>query len=162
MTRGRLSEIVSRLPERTRRPRAVELDEATADILPAAERADDRVLADESRRVAERTASVVRDVMDSCSLEDRTLVWLRFGSGMSIADISRMMRLPQRPLYRRLEGLLGRLRATLIAAGIDAAALGDVIGAASDEIDFGLQRGKWEALRQTESDEGAQEARERP
>jgi DNA-directed RNA polymerase specialized sigma24 family protein len=162
MTRARLSEIISRLPERTRRPRAVELDDATARILPAADRADERVVAEETRQVAERTAAVVRDVMEACSLEDRTLIWLRFGSAMSIADISRMMRLPQRPLYRRLEALLGRLRSALVETGIDAATLGEVIGTASDEIDFGFQRGKWDALRQTESDEGAQEARERP
>ena len=36
------------------------------------------------------------------------LIRFRFGSSMSIADISRILRLPQRPLYRRLEALLAR------------------------------------------------------
>jgi DNA-directed RNA polymerase specialized sigma24 family protein len=162
ITRARLAEIVARLPERTRRPRAVELDDAAAAVLPAAERADERIVAGETRRTAERAAAVVRDTLDAGSLEDRTLIWLRFGSAMSIADISRMMRLPQRPLYRRLEALLARLRSALLEAGIDAAALGEVIGAGPEEVDFGFQRGKWDALRQTETDEGAREAREQP
>ena len=47
---------------------------------------------------------------------------------MSIADISRMIRLPQRPLYRRIEALNQRLREALLAAGLHAASLMELIG----------------------------------
>jgi hypothetical protein len=68
---------------------------------------------------------------------------------MSIADIARMMRLPQRPLYRRIESLLGRLRAELTAAGIDAMSLWDALQKSDAELDFGLPERKNDATRQT-------------
>jgi RNA polymerase sigma factor for flagellar operon FliA len=162
ITKARLAELVAQLPQRSRRPRAVELGETTVELLPAAERADERVLSNEARLLAERTGETVRTAFRAFSLEERTLIWLRFVSAMSIADISRMMRLPQRPLYRRLEALLGRLRTALLAAGIDASALADVIGTAFGELDLGLNDGKFDGLWQTESDEGAREARDQP
>jgi hypothetical protein len=55
---------------------------------------------------------------------------------MSIADISRMMRLPQRPLYRRIEKVLMTLRRALVDAGIDATA---IPGLVSHEMNFGLE-----------------------
>jgi hypothetical protein len=51
-----------------------------------------------------------------------------------------MMRLPQRPLYRRLEHALARLRGALEHAGIDARAMPDLLaGALGEDSDFGLR-----------------------
>ena len=72
----------------------------------------------------------------------------RFGSGMSIADISRVLRLPQRPLYRRLESLIERLRAALQGAGLDSRDVTALIGEAH-EMDFGLGAGKSDSARQS-------------
>jgi len=67
------------------------------------------------------------------------LVRFRFGAELSIADTARMLGVPQRPLYRRIEVLLHQLRDALQRAGINAALAGDVISAAASEgIDFGL------------------------
>ena len=65
------------------------------------------------------------------------LLRFRFASSMTIADIARVMNVPQRPLYRRLEALLSRLKQQLAQAGLDAAALGEVIGRPAARIDFG-------------------------
>jgi RNA polymerase sigma factor for flagellar operon FliA len=160
LTRERVAEIVELLPERVRRPRAVELDDRVAEVLAAPEEADARVLADDAQRLAGRTADVVRATLAGFTDEDQTLIWLRFGSATSIADISRMMRLPQRPLYRRLESLLARLRAALMKAGVDASALEDVIGTPDGNLDFGLG-GKDARIGQTVGSEAAREARDR-
>ncbi|HYR27537.1 MAG TPA: sigma-70 family RNA polymerase sigma factor [Thermoanaerobaculia bacterium] len=123
--------MAARLPERGAvRPRAVALDEET---FVAAERADARALDAEARRLSERASRVIRETLDAQTLEDRMLVRFRFGSSMTIAKISQMMRLPQRPLYRRLESLLERMRNALTAAGIDASAVEDL-----RDIVFGL------------------------
>jgi DNA-directed RNA polymerase specialized sigma24 family protein len=66
------------------------------------------------------------------------IVRLRFVSGMSVADISRMMRLPQRPLYRRIESALEQLRRALTKAGVDARTAAELIGSSSAEMDFGF------------------------
>jgi len=134
MTRERLESIVARLPQRAPRPRAVELE----DVIPSTATADAETMARETRRLSDRMSSVVREVFGGFSSEERMLIRCRFGSSMSIADISRMMRLPQRPLYRSLESLLARLRAALTRAGIDASAVSELIGSATAEMNFGL------------------------
>lgn len=138
LSRREIEEMAARLPPRVARPRAVALDTPAATGLAAPESADARALDGEARALSGRAGEVVRQTLAAFTLEDRMLVRFRFGSSMSIADISRMTRLPQRPLYRRIEALLGRLRAALVAAGLDAGAVGELIDTAAGEMDFGL------------------------
>ncbi|HYI08123.1 MAG TPA: sigma-70 family RNA polymerase sigma factor [Thermoanaerobaculia bacterium] len=139
LTRAAAEAMLARLPERPGRPAVTEIDEATADVLVAPESADGPLLAAEARRLSERAACVVRETLATFDAEDRTLLRMRFVSEMSVADISRMTRLPQRPLYRRLEDLLGRLRRALVRSGISVRDAGAVIAAASSaDLDFGL------------------------
>jgi RNA polymerase sigma factor for flagellar operon FliA len=147
MTREKLQEIAARLPERTTRPRAVELPDDVE--IPAAETAEDRAIAHDLRRLSDRMSGVVREVFNGFSSEERMLIRCRFGSSMSIADISRMMRMPQRPLYRRLESLLARLRAAFARAGIDSSAVSDLIGSATAEMNFGIADRKTDGAQQS-------------
>ena len=78
---------------------------------------------------------------------------------MSIADIARILHMPQRPMYRRLEQILTMLRHRLSAAGIDARAAEDVIGSAIASLDFGLADGKSDFVFQTTVQERDQEVR---
>ncbi len=133
--------MIAGLPQRAPRPRLVDL-EAPGRPLAASDRTDARVLAAETRRISTRASEVVCRVLGSMTLSDRMLLRLRFGSAMSIADVARVMNAPQRPLYRRLEALLARLRSELTAAGIDARIATDLIGDAAHELDFGLGDGK--------------------
>src|SRR6185436_14576160 len=92
----------------------------------------------------------MRSLLETFPAEDRLLIRLRFGSDMSVADIARMTRLPQRPLYRRLESLLARFRGALADAGIDRTTAEDLVG--SDDhttLDFGLMVGKSEEAGQS-------------
>jgi RNA polymerase sigma factor (sigma-70 family) len=138
LSRDDVARLASQLPQRDGlRPRAVPLDEVVADTVPAADDAEERVMRREARTLAARAGEVIRDVMRELPSDDRMLLRFRFRDSMSIADISRMTRLPQRPLYRRIESVLGRLRSALIGASIDASSLDGVIGAAC-EMNFGL------------------------
>ena len=149
LTRRDVERMAERFPHRLTRPRAVELDEEAP--IAARERADIRVVASERQRVLRDTARVMRETLAALSDEDAMILRFRFVSEMSIADISRMLRLPQRPLYRRLESLIARMRAALDAAGLDSAAVTELIGHA-EELDFGLDSGKNEDARPSDSE----------
>lgn len=143
LARADVERMAARLPERgALRPRAVALDEET---FVSSESADARALDAEARRLAERAGRVIRETLDAQPLEDRMLVRFHFGSSMSIAKISQMMHLPQRPLYRRLEALLRRLRGALTEAGIEGGAIDDL-----REMDFGPE---WKAIATRQSKE---------
>ena len=142
VTRERLEEIAAALPERYGRPRAVDLGADGVENLTASESADARVMAGDVSRLANRASRAVRNALDALPDEDRMLIRFRFGSSMSIADISRILRLPQRPLYRRIDALLARLRRVLGDAGVNAGAVSDLIGSPVAEMKFGLAEWK--------------------
>jgi RNA polymerase sigma factor for flagellar operon FliA len=142
LSRGQAEDLLARLPDRVTRHRPVNVDEVDEAQMPSTEETDRRVIHDDLRRTSEQTSRIVRETLDGWSVEDRMLIRFRFGSSMSIADISRVTRWPQRPLYRRIEALLGQLRTALQDAGIDARAAADVIGSVVQELDFGWEDGK--------------------
>ena len=150
LTRERAAALAARFPPRTTRPRAVELDENATVAAPEA--ADDRVIENERRKLSAETSRAMRDALAALPVEDAMILRFRFGSGMSIADISRMLRLPQRPLYRRLEALIERLRIALHATGLDSRDITALIGE-THEMDFGLAEWKTESARQSDSTE---------
>lgn len=129
--------LAAQLPHRNSPPRTVAMDESASEVLIAQQRADERARAYDAKRLSDRTSHLVRDELAKLSLEDRMLIRLRFLSSMTIADISRVMDIPQRPLYRRLEALLSQLRGKLAAAGLDSTSLAEVIGGPGEGIDFG-------------------------
>ena len=147
LTRDDVDAILAKLPERVGRPRPVDL-EAVEPLIASSDATDARAIANEKLRISMKAGGAVRNVLRTLPLEDRMLIRLRFGSDMSIADISRMMNLPQRPLYRRLESLLVRLRGALTEAGIDGATAESLVGR-DHEIDFGLMNGKNDGARRS-------------
>ncbi len=142
LDRARAREMAARLPARAPRPRLVPLpDEEVTFVAPEA--ADARANEADARRVSERAAQVVRETLAALPLQDRMLMRFCFGAQLSIADAARMLGVPQRPLYRRIEALLRQLRGALEAVGIGSAAVEEVISAgASESLDFGLADGK--------------------
>ncbi|MGQ0647777.1 MAG: hypothetical protein ACT4P7_09390 [Gemmatimonadaceae bacterium] len=67
-------------------------------------------------RVAVQQA--VYRTLNSLSPEDRVITRMRFWDNMSIAEIARSLRLEQKPLYRRLQGIQAVIRASLTAQGV--------------------------------------------
>jgi RNA polymerase sigma factor (sigma-70 family) len=138
LDRRAVQDLASRLPARAPRPRLVSLP-AAAEGLASSEQADARAREADARKLSERAARVVRETLAALPLEDRMLVRFHFGAGLSVADASRMLGVPQRPLYRRMEVLLRQLRDALEREGIGAAAVEDLVSAAAAEtIDLGL------------------------
>lgn len=154
MTAEEIAKIAEQLPERTSRPRAVALDEVVAGQLVSSDSADARALDHDAGRIANRTSAIVRRTLDELSPEDRMIVRFRFGSSLTIAQISRLMRLPQRPLYRRIDSLLAEFRRALTEAGIDAATVAAVIGR---ELNFGLTGGENGQSQQSDEDDDGHE-----
>jgi RNA polymerase sigma factor (sigma-70 family) len=161
LTREAIVAMAARLPRRVRHLRAVGLDDDSSLSLASSEQADERAHAAEVRTLSARASDVVRRTMAAWPDEDAMILRFHFGSSMTIAEISRMLRIPQRPLYRRMEALLAALRGALDAAGLDAAVLSSVIGEASQEMDFGLEPGKNPSALQSEG-QGAATAGEAP
>jgi RNA polymerase sigma factor (sigma-70 family) len=148
MTRESAEALLSRLPARRLRAVAIDLDHAPAMALASEESTDDAMLAGEARQTLGRAATVIRTTLASFSDEDRVIFRFRFARENTVVEISRMLRLPQRPLYRRIESLLAKMRGALRAAGIEGSAIADVLArAASEEMDFGLM--ETEAARQS-------------
>jgi RNA polymerase sigma factor (sigma-70 family) len=152
LTRERIIEMEARLPQRTARPRAVDLD-ASEELLVGDDRADDRAIDAYHQQLSDRAGRVIRETLQALPLEDRMIIRFHFGESISIADISGLLRLPQRPLYRRLQSLLQRFRKALTDTGIDARDAGELIGDATRELDFGLRNGKSDSARQTNPNE---------
>jgi len=128
-----------RFPERVPRPRPVPVDDVDVESTRASDGADAALASREVERLSGEASRIVRGALASLPQEDRTIVRMHFGSGTSVADISRILRLPQRPLYRRIESALAHLRRALEAAGIDARTAEGLIGSAVQALDFGLQ-----------------------
>lgn len=140
ITRDEVVAIADRLPQRRPRPREVELPAEHEVPLAARDRADAATYDGELRDLSQRAGTLLRETMAAWPADDRLMVRLRFESSLTIADIARLLNVPQRPLYRRLESLLANLHAVLTNAGIDAATADDLIAASSRiGIDFGLR-----------------------
>ena len=140
--RATVRAMADRLPPRTPRLRLVRLADEEQPFV-AQDAADARAIEAETKEMSERAARVVRQTMDTLPLQDRMLMRFHFGAELSIADASRLLGVPQRPLYRRIEALLRQLRAALENAGVGSTAIEDVISAgASESFDFGLRGGK--------------------
>jgi len=155
ITRAEVVAIADRLPQRQPRPREVELPAEEAAPLAASDRSDAAALDSDLRDASRRAGTLVRETIAAWPADDRLLVRLRFESALSIADISRLMNVPQRPLYRRLELLLARLRERLLAAGIDPSTAGDLAGTSGRiEMDFGFARKSGDMHRTTHTTDG--------
>jgi RNA polymerase sigma factor (sigma-70 family) len=138
LRRSDVEAILRRLPVRVSLPRTVALDEAALRAVRAVDTADVALLIAEADRLSAKVSGIIRRALAVLPAEDVTIVRWHFASAMSIAEISRFLGLPQRPLYRRLEATLACLRAALVAAGIDRWSVQSLIGSSLQSLDFGL------------------------
>jgi RNA polymerase sigma factor (sigma-70 family) len=123
---GELEAIYIRLPLRKPRPVFLSDENVLAD-LPSEDSAEERVLAGE-REIALRSAAAGLDrAIGDFSPEDRLILQLRFWNGIRVSEIARILGLEQRKVYKRLEHLFKALRRALEDAGIDHAAVGELM-----------------------------------
>lgn len=154
--------LADRLPQLPFRPREVPFPPEEIQPLASSDRADAAALDRELRGLSGRANALLRETISAWPADDRMLVRLRFESSLSIADAARLMKVPQRPLYRRLQSLLARLREVLMAAGVDSSAADDLLGATNSfEMNFSLAWKKGEE-RPTNEQRGRATAGEEP
>jgi RNA polymerase sigma factor for flagellar operon FliA len=116
MSDGELAKLAVQFPIRTPL-RPVQVGETPVE--PAGPlRADD--LVENQEEVAESVAvhHALDGALRTLTDEDRLIVRLHYLESMSVADISRALAVPAKPLYRRLERALIKLRAGLERAGV--------------------------------------------
>ena len=111
-TEAELSRMAATLPRRTS-DREVSIDEV-ADALPASAPTP---LENEERQ---RVVGALRSAIDALPHEDRVILRMHFWNSLSVADIARHLGLEQKPLYRRLEGILRRIRELIAGFGVTA------------------------------------------
>jgi len=146
LTREAIVELAQRFPEHARRARATSLEDAITDVMASNDKANAALEESEAHALSTRVGRVIRHTVAQWSDEDQTILRLRFGIAMNISDIAKMLRIPQRPLYRRIEHLLDRLRRACVAEGVSGADLQGLIGNATLDWNLGLESRKSEAV----------------
>ncbi len=135
--RAELERLAARLPVRARRQ--FEGDETLANV-PSPDRSPDDAVADQDRQTtATRVSGVLKTLMSRLDARDRLVLVLRFEDGRTVAEIAGLLRLDQKPLYRRVERLLAELRRGLEAAGIDGAAVLQMLESPAVSIEWGKE-----------------------
>lgn len=152
-TVDQLDALLARLPIRTKR--RFESDDSLATV--AADASADASLDESERRAtADRVGAVLRSVMAELPEQDRLILVLRFEDGRAVAEIAKLLRLDQKPLYRRVDGLLRQLGAALEAAGVDAAAVNGLFESSAVSIDWIGPAGRESAAARPSLVKGAQ------
>jgi RNA polymerase sigma factor for flagellar operon FliA len=123
-----IARLVARLPNRTGRARSADV---SPDTLPSDIRADDRLDAGEAGEARRTARTAVERALSHLPDEDQLILRLRYWENMRIADIARTLNLDQKPLYRRIESDLARLRTELESQGVDQDLVAEVIAARS-------------------------------
>ena len=130
-----LEAIYIRLPLRKPRPVLVS-DENVLAALSGEDSADERVRAGE-RELALRSAAAGLDrAIGGFSPEDRLILRLRFWNEAPVPEIARIMRLEPKKIYKRLDRLFKALRRALEDAGIDRAAIGELMDRPALDLSF--------------------------
>ena len=78
--------------------------------------ADDFMSAEDS----DEQGRAVERALQQLPAEDQVMLRLRFWEGLSVADVARGLGVPQKPLYRRIERVLGQMRNLLEQSGLSA------------------------------------------
>jgi RNA polymerase sigma factor (sigma-70 family) len=111
-----------------RRPARQRTGEQELDNLPASLPAGDPVAAGENRASAQRASSALAEALPDLTPQEQLIIRLRYQDGFTVARIAQLIGEEQKPLYRRIEQILGRLRSTLVSAGVTAEEVRDLLG----------------------------------
>jgi RNA polymerase sigma factor (sigma-70 family) len=131
LTRDECDRIWGELPRRGARRRTGE--EVLARV-PSPAPSHDPVESDENLASAHRASAALSDALPALTPQEQLIIRLRFQDGFTVARIAQLIGEEQKPLYRRIEQILGRLRATLTSAGVTADEVRDLLGNPAVEL----------------------------
>ena len=128
VTPAALDAIAAKLPPR---PRRQMVGEDCLDTVADARVPDpaDALLRGDREQVAARARQALERVLGELEPQERLIIRLRFEDGMRLADIARLLRVPAKPLYGRIERLLVGIRERLEAMGIRPGEVADLLRA---------------------------------
>jgi DNA-directed RNA polymerase specialized sigma24 family protein len=109
----RIAASLRRSPERQR------VGEEELLRIPIDGRVESRIVDAEHARTEERLRELLAPLLRSLPAEDRLLLKLHYRDGLSMAEISRLQRLPQRKLYAARDRCLRKLRRHLEEGGVN-------------------------------------------
>jgi RNA polymerase sigma factor for flagellar operon FliA len=125
-TREELHAIFVQLPTRTVRRFAAEEElAAVASAVGARDRALER---EDDLEVVERVEAALTRLLAELPARDRLLLKLYFQDGLSMAAIARILHVPAKPLYRRMDDAVTSLRRKLRQQDIDGKDIDRIVG----------------------------------
>jgi RNA polymerase sigma factor for flagellar operon FliA len=124
-SRDTLEQLASRFPSRSGRT-FVSVDALETQPAVGAD-ADRPMHRQETATAANAAAEVLARTVARLPAQDRLILKMRFSDDCSVADISRALRLDQKPLYRHLDQLLATLRSALEAHGVSAGVVAELL-----------------------------------
>jgi RNA polymerase sigma factor (sigma-70 family) len=130
-----LDALLIQLPQRM--PRRFLSEESLDDVAAPGTESGDSVGSSENAAAARRTGAALTAALRELAAQDRLLIRLRFFDGLTVAQISRAMRIEQKPLYRRLQNLLAQLGHALRAQGVEPSSVRTFLGAADVDVEIG-------------------------
>jgi RNA polymerase sigma factor (sigma-70 family) len=131
---AQLSGLYQQIPPRPGRPRQQPIGaEEVAAPTTAANPEEALLRRSEEDAIGRAVASSLRLLR----AQDRVLLRLRFGEGLSIAQVSRAIETPQKALYKRLTSILKSIRRDLRKAGFEDHDVAELL-AHRPTLDFGL------------------------
>jgi RNA polymerase sigma factor for flagellar operon FliA len=136
-----LRKTAGELPDRNASPVDVPLVEAENVPDGGAHDIENQASTDDRRRTAERVAALMRNALAKLSEDDRMYLQLRYGQGMTVAQIARAFQREQKLLYRRIERCMLDIREELRASGVSDEDVMDLIGRDDIKLDFALGNG---------------------
>lgn len=136
LSRAEAQAIADRLPRRPPRARLVEIEAVGETLSSPAPSVEDTLLAKERNGTWRQIAAIVEGYVYQLSRDDRRAFQLRFGAGMTVAEIARVLRVEQKPLYRQLDRQIIDLQRRLRRAGIPWDVARDLLAHPAPDFDF--------------------------
>lgn len=112
-----LREYAAKIPRRTQR--RFTRSEAALDLA-ADTSADDLVHSGEDRERLAAARAALEQALGELPEQDQVILRMHYWEGLTVASIARALQIDQKPLYRRIEADLRRLRAALESQGLGA------------------------------------------
>lgn len=104
-----------RLP---RRPSRRFVDDSSLEGTLVSQEDVDPIAQAEHLAVAAKSNAALTEALAELPVQDRLILKLRYDDGLKVSEIASMMRLEQKPLYRRIEQLLRNLRTAIENRGV--------------------------------------------
>jgi RNA polymerase sigma factor (sigma-70 family) len=130
--REQLRALMDQLPRRS--TRRMQSDEGLAETAAQGDPEEDWIREIDSGAGAARIDEGLQAALQQLSEQDRLLLRMRFAGGLTVTRMARLLDIPQRQLYGRLESILRTLRRELEKRGVHGSHIDDFIGHPAAEL----------------------------